>query len=44
MNTTADGSLYLTALDMIKWDAALASGRLLKKRGPGLDVDARQIE
>ena len=33
MNTTADGSLYLTALDMIKWDAALASGRLLKNGG-----------
>jgi len=31
INTTADGSLYLTALDMIKWDGALASGKLLKK-------------
>src|SRR5687767_724802 len=31
VNTTADGSLYLTALDMIKWDEALASGKLLKK-------------
>jgi CubicO group peptidase (beta-lactamase class C family) len=31
INTTADGSLYLTALDMIKWDEALASGKLLKK-------------
>lgn len=31
INTTADGSLYLTALDMIKWDDALTSGKLLKK-------------
>ncbi len=31
MNTTADGSLYLTALDMIKWDGALSNGKLLKK-------------
>jgi CubicO group peptidase (beta-lactamase class C family) len=31
MNTTADGSLYLTALDMIKWDAAMSNGKLLKK-------------
>ena len=31
LNTTADGSLYLTALDLAKWDAALGAGRLLKK-------------
>lgn len=31
VNTTADGSLYLTALDMIKWDEALTTGKLLKK-------------
>jgi len=31
INTTADGSLYLTALDMMKWDEALATGKLLKK-------------
>lgn len=31
VNTTADGSLYLTALDMIKWDEALSTGKLLKK-------------
>lgn len=31
LNTTADGSLYLTALDMAKWDAALYTERLLKK-------------
>lgn len=30
-NTTADGALYLTALDMIKWDDALTKGKLLKK-------------
>lgn len=31
INTTADGSLYLTVLDMAKWDAALYTDRLLKK-------------
>ena len=31
LNTTADGALYLTVLDMIKWDEALTAGRLLKK-------------
>lgn len=31
MNTTADGSLYLTTLDMAKWDAALSTEKLLKK-------------
>ena len=31
MNTTADGSLYLTVLDMAKWDAALYTERLLKQ-------------
>jgi CubicO group peptidase (beta-lactamase class C family) len=31
MNTTADGSLYLTVLDMAKWDAALQGDRLLKR-------------
>ena len=31
INTTADGSLYLTALDMMKWDEALTGGKLLKK-------------
>jgi CubicO group peptidase (beta-lactamase class C family) len=31
LNTTADGSLYLTALDMIKWDEGLATAKLLKK-------------
>ncbi len=30
-NTTADGSLYLTALDMAKWEAALYGEKLLKK-------------
>lgn len=33
INTTADGSLYLTALDMLKWDEALSSGKLLSKNG-----------
>jgi CubicO group peptidase (beta-lactamase class C family) len=31
MNTTADGSLYLSVLDMAKWDAALYTDKLLKK-------------
>ena len=30
MNTTADGSLYLSILDMIKWDAALRATAFLK--------------
>jgi len=31
MNTTADGSLYFTILDLAKWDAALDTDRLLKR-------------
>jgi len=31
LNKTADGSLYLTVLDMAKWDAALYSDKLLKR-------------
>lgn len=31
LNTTADGSLYLTVLDLAKWDAALYGQKLLKK-------------
>jgi CubicO group peptidase (beta-lactamase class C family) len=31
MNSTADGSLYLSVLDMAKWDAALYTEKLLKK-------------
>jgi CubicO group peptidase (beta-lactamase class C family) len=31
LNTTADGSLYLTVLDLVKWDAALSSEKLLKR-------------
>ena len=31
MNTTADGSLYLTLFDMAKWDAALNGEKLLRK-------------
>lgn len=31
LNTTADGALYMTALDMIKWDDALRNGKVLKK-------------
>jgi len=32
LNTTADGSLYLTVHDMAKWDAALYGEKLLKKK------------
>ncbi|WP_072037598.1 serine hydrolase [Flavihumibacter sp. ZG627] len=31
LNTTADGSMYVTALDMAKWEAALNAEKLLKK-------------
>lgn len=31
LNTTADGALYLTVLDMAKWDVALDSEKLLKR-------------
>lgn len=31
LNTTADGALYFTVLDMAKWDAALYGESLLKK-------------
>ncbi len=30
LNTTADGSLYVTALDLVKWDAALWAHRFIK--------------
>ena len=32
LNTTADGSLYLTARDLAIWDQALHSGKILDKR------------
>jgi CubicO group peptidase (beta-lactamase class C family) len=31
MNTTADGSLYLTVYDLAKWDAALSTEKLLNR-------------
>lgn len=31
INTTADGSLYFSTLDLANWDAALYTGKLLKK-------------
>jgi CubicO group peptidase (beta-lactamase class C family) len=31
LNSTADGALYLTVLDMAKWDAALYGEKLLKR-------------
>ena len=33
VNTTADGSLYLTLDDMLKWEAGLAAGRPLGQAG-----------
>lgn len=33
INTTADGSLYLTAEDIAKWDEALAAEKLLSRAG-----------
>ncbi|MES1241747.1 MAG: serine hydrolase [Acidobacteriota bacterium] len=36
LNTTADGALYLTVLDLAKWDAALYTEKLLRK--PALDL------
>jgi CubicO group peptidase (beta-lactamase class C family) len=33
LNTTADGSLYFTVLDLAKWDQALGAGKLLKPEG-----------
>ncbi len=33
LNTTADGALYLSLTDMIKWEDALAGGKLLSKQG-----------
>jgi len=35
INTTADGSMYVTALDMAKWEAGLNAGKLLKKESYG---------
>ncbi len=35
VNTTADGSLYFSILDLARWDAALDSGRLLPQRALG---------
>jgi CubicO group peptidase (beta-lactamase class C family) len=31
LNTTADGSLYFSILDLAKWDAALSEGKLLSR-------------
>jgi len=30
LNTTADGSLYLTALDLVAWDKGLRARAILK--------------
>src|SRR4030095_1237788 len=31
LNTTADGSLYLSVLDLVRWDAALYTERVLRR-------------
>jgi CubicO group peptidase (beta-lactamase class C family) len=31
LNSTADGSLYVTVRDLVKWDAALSAGKVVKK-------------
>jgi len=33
LNTTADGSLYFSVVDLAKWDAALTAGKLLSAAG-----------
>ena len=33
LNTTADGALYTSVLDLAKWDAALYAGKLIKPSG-----------
>jgi CubicO group peptidase (beta-lactamase class C family) len=33
LNTTADGALYVTAIDMARWDAALYTEKLLTRAG-----------
>ena len=44
VNTTADGSLYFSILDLAKWDAALYTEKLLKALKPRPDVDPRKVE
>ncbi len=44
VNTTADGSLYFSILDLAKWDAALYTDKLLKRSSLDLDVDRGQTE
>jgi CubicO group peptidase (beta-lactamase class C family) len=33
LNSTADGSMYVSIQDMVNWDAALASGKIISKFG-----------
>ncbi len=33
LNTTADGSIYLTILDLVKWDAAITNKKLITDAG-----------
>ena len=48
LNTTADGALYLSVLDMIRWEEGLAGGKLLSKAAydqmwtPVKTVDGRE--
>ena len=41
LNTTADGSLYFSILDLAKWDAALYTEQAFETLQPGADVDCR---
>jgi CubicO group peptidase (beta-lactamase class C family) len=43
LNTTADGSLYFSILDLAKWDAALYT-EALETLEPGTNVDAGQAQ
>ena len=39
LNTTADGALYFSILDLAKWDAALYTEKLLQTIEPGANVE-----
>jgi hypothetical protein len=44
LNTTADGSLYFSILDLARWDAALHTENLLKTLEPGTDVGSGETQ
>ena len=43
LNTTADGSLYLTVLDLIKWDAAITKEKILNHEDLQLMVSPMKL-